>query len=97
MQKYGLFVKLTALSGKEDELSKFLTSAADLANAEVGTKNWYAFKENENTFGIFDTFDSENDRRIHLNGKIASALMEKAPELIAGTVTIHSFDILAQK
>jgi len=35
------------------------------------------------TYGIFDTFADESGRQAHLTGKVAQALMAKAPELFA--------------
>ena len=53
-----------------------------------GTITWYAFRIDASTFGIFDTFSDEEGREAHLGGKIAKALMENAPELLA-TATIY--------
>jgi quinol monooxygenase YgiN len=92
-----LAAKLVAKPGKEAELEAFLTSALDLANTEPLTVTWYAIKFNENTFGIFDTFESDEGRDAHLNGKIAAALMAKADELLAEPPKIDKVDILAAK
>lgn len=97
MIKFGLLATLEAKPGKEKEVEDFLKSALPLAQAEPGTLTWYAFKLNSNTFGIFDTFESEEGRQAHLNGPIAKALMEKASELLSKDPVIEQMDILASK
>jgi quinol monooxygenase YgiN len=49
------------------------------------------------TFGIFDAFPDEAGREAHLGGRVASALMAKAPELLASPPVIEKFDVLAYK
>ena len=97
MIKFGLLATLEAKPGKEKEVEDFLKSALPLAQAEPGTLTWYALKLTSNTFGIFDTFESEEGRQAHLNGPIAKALMEKASELLSKDPVIEQIDILASK
>jgi len=75
----------------------FLKSAQPLAENEEETITWYAFKINENTFGIFDSFEGVEGRQAHLSGPIAKALMENAAELLASDPVIEQVDILASK
>ena len=89
--------KLVAKPGKEAEVEALLTSALALANQEPLTVTWYAVKFNENTFGIFDTFASDEGRDAHLNGQIAAALMAKSGELLAEPPQIDKVDVLAAK
>ena len=89
--------KLVAKPGKEAEVEALLTSALALANQEPLTVTWYAVKFNENTFGIFDTFASDEGRDAHLNGQIAAALMAKADELLEEPPQIDKVDVLAAK
>lgn len=97
MVKKALLVRLEAKAGKEKELETFLNSGLSLAEAEPDTVHWFAFRINETTFGIYDTFTAEEGRDAHLNGAIAKALMEKAPDLLAGNPQIEKVDILAAK
>ncbi|OSZ79966.1 antibiotic biosynthesis monooxygenase [Chitinophagaceae bacterium IBVUCB2] len=97
MVNKGLLVRLQAKPGKEKELEKFLQSALPLALEETGTESWYAIRITESTFAIFDTFANDADRDIHLNGAIAKALMEKAPDLLTSTPFIEKVDLLAVK
>ena len=68
-----------------------------LAQQETGTIAWYAFAEDEGSYGIFDTFDTEAGRQAHLDGPIAKALMQKASELLAEPPKIHKIKLLADK
>ncbi|MEP7149761.1 MAG: antibiotic biosynthesis monooxygenase [Acidobacteriota bacterium] len=92
-----LAVKLVAKPGKEADVEAFLNSGLGLVNEEPLTVTWYALKFNDSTFGIFDTFDSDEGRDAHLNGKVAEALMAKADELFAEPPQIDKVDILAAK
>jgi quinol monooxygenase YgiN len=49
------------------------------------------------TFGIFDAFPNEAGRQAHLSGRVAAALMAKAPELLAKPPAIEKIDVLAAK
>ena len=97
MVKVGLFVRLEAKAGKAAELSELLRGALALANEEEQTVVWYALQFGPTTFGIFDAFGAESGRTAHLSGKIAAALMAKAPELLAVTPNIERVDVLASK
>ncbi|CAN5511282.1 antibiotic biosynthesis monooxygenase [soil metagenome] len=97
MVKKAIFVKLKAKSGKEAEVEAFLNSGLQLVEDEPLTVNWYALKFDDSTFGIFDTFDGEEGRDAHLNGKVAEALMAKADELLAESPKIEKVDVLAAK
>lgn len=97
MVKTGLWVRLEAKPGKEDEVAQFLTGALPLAQNEPATTAWFAIKIGPSTFGIFDVFPDEAGRQAHLNGPIAAALMKKAAELLAQPPAIENLDILAAK
>jgi quinol monooxygenase YgiN len=97
MVQVGLFARLEAKPGKEGEVAALLKSALPLANAEPATTVWFALKLGPSTFGIFDAFPDDAGRQAHLAGQIASALMAKAPELLALPPSIESVDILAAK
>ena len=97
MAKLALYVPLKAKPGKESEVGDFLRSALPLVQEEAGTLNWYAIEEAPGQYAIFDTFDTEDDRQAHLDGKVAGALMENASELLAEPPRIHKIKILAAK
>lgn len=97
MAKLALYVHLKAKPGRGADVASFLKSARPLAQQEPGTLTWYAFTQDDESFGIFDTFETEAARQAHLNGPIAKALMAKAGELLAEPPTIHKIEILADK
>lgn len=97
MVSKGLFVKLVAKPGKEADVEAFLNSGLALVNDEPLTVTWYAVKFNDNTFGIFDTFQADEGRDAHLSGKVAAALMANAAELLLDGPSIDKIDILASK
>lgn len=97
MVKFGILAKVVAKPGKEQEAEDFLKSALPLAQAEQGTIQWFAFKIDQSTFGIFDTFEKDEGRQAHLTGDIAKALMAKAPDLFSEAPEIKQIDILAAK
>ena len=97
MVKFALFARLEAKPGKEAEVESFLKSALPLVQEEPKTMQWYGLRLGPTTFGIFDTFQDESGRNAHLTGKVAAALMAKAPELFAGSPKIEKADILAAK
>jgi quinol monooxygenase YgiN len=97
MVKVGLYVRLEAKPGKESELAQFLKGGQALAQEERATTVWYALRFGPSTFGIFDAFEAESGREAHLKGPIATALMTKAPDLLAEPPRIEKVDILASK
>lgn len=97
MPKFALYVPLKAKPGKESDVAAFLESALPLVQDEPGTLTWYAIEEAPGAYAIFDTFDTEDDRRAHLEGKVAAALMEKAEDLFADPPQIHKLTLLAAK
>jgi quinol monooxygenase YgiN len=99
MSKYALYVPIEAKPGKEQAVADFLRSALPLVNSEPGTVAWFAIEEGPGKFAIFDTFDDENGREAHLNGKVAAALMEKARagDLFAKPPEIFKIAVLADK
>ena len=92
-----LLLRLVAKTGKEDALLQLLRDGLLFVNQEPKTINWYAFKINETTFGIFDTFPDEEGLHLHHSGKLAEAIMKAAPELLAENPIIEAADILAYK
>lgn len=95
--KHGLLATLEAKPGRGDDLGAFLEAGRALAAAEPQTITWYAFKITETTYGIFDTFDTEDGRQAHLEGEIPTALGQVAPDLLAQAPDIRTVDIVAVK
>ena len=92
-----LLVRLEAKPGKEEEVAQFLNSALPKVEDEDATVAWFAVQFGPTSFGIFDSFPDEMGREAHLNGKVAAALMARAPDLFASPPVIERLDILASK
>jgi quinol monooxygenase YgiN len=97
MLTVGLFVRLEAKPGKENDVAAFLTQGLELANQEKTTPLWFALRLGATTFAIFDAFADESGRQNHLNGPIAAALMGRASELLASPPSIERADVLGAK
>ena len=92
-----LYVPLKPKPGKENDLKEFLGNGLGLAQEEPETVTWYAFEQSDGTMAIFDTFEGDEGRQAHLDGKVAEALMANADELLAEPPEIHHVDVLAAK
>ena len=97
MTNVALLIRFEAKPGKEQEVAQFLRGALPLAQAEPGTTVWFGIQIGPSTFGIFDAFPDESGRQAHLSGKIAAALMAKAPDLLVHPPSIEKVDVLAVK
>jgi quinol monooxygenase YgiN len=93
----GILALLEAKPGKGGELAAFLKAGRELAVAEAGTVTWYAFKISDTSYGIFDTFASDDARTAHINGQIPAALANVSADLLASEPDIRPVDVLAVK
>ncbi len=97
MVKVALYVRLEAKPGKEAAVESFLRSGLSIVQEEPATTAWFALRMGPRTFGIFDAFPDEAGRQAHLAGRVAAALMSKAPELLEKPPAIEKVDVLAAK
>ena len=97
MVRTALYVRLEAKPGKEQEVTDFLRAGLPLVQEEPATTAWFGIQMGPTTFGIFDAFPDEAGRDAHLSGKVAAALMAKAPDLLAEPPKIQKVDVLAAK
>jgi len=97
MVTVALLVRLEAKSGKEAEVEAFLKSGLAIVEEEPDTTAWFAIRLGPSTFGIFDAFPGEAGRQAHLAGRVAAALMAKAPDLLSEPPSIEKVDVLAAK
>ena len=58
---------------------------------------WYAFKISDTSYGIFDTFATDDARTAHINGQIPAALAEVSADLLARAPDIQPVSLLAVK
>lgn len=96
-RKFGLLAKFEAQAGKEAQVAQWLEDQLKTATDELGTVTWYGFQINERTFGIFDTFDEEVARQVHINGPIPDSLGAITKEMLTGPPVIRQIDLLAVK
>ncbi|KAJ7716687.1 hypothetical protein B0H16DRAFT_1388619 [Mycena metata] len=97
---FALLVPAIAKSDQVNATQKFLKGAIPLVQAEPGTIQWYGVQFTDvepPTFAIFDTFNSEDDRNTHLNGKVAGALFANADTLFDATPVVNKANVLASK
>ena len=97
MVTVGLLVRLEAKAGKEAEVAQLLKEGLSLVLEEPATLTWFAIRIGPATFGIFDAFADDDGRRAHLAGRLAAALMARAPDLLAQPPSIDQVDVLAAK
>ncbi len=94
----GLLVTMKAKAGKEQEVKNFLFSGLPLVLQEPKTVSWFGFQIDDNTFGIFDTFELEEGRKTHLKGEVAKALLSNAEHLLENfdaNVSIEFVNVIA--
>jgi quinol monooxygenase YgiN len=94
--KVGLWVRLEAAAGREEELADFLRAGQALVEAEPATTVWYAVRLGPSSFAIFDAFADDAGRDAHLGGAVARGLGEHA-DLFAQPPAIERVDVLASK
>ncbi len=97
MVTVALYVRLEAKPGKEAGVEAFLKGGLPIVQEEPDTIAWFGIRMGPTTFGIFDVFPDEKGRQAHLSGRVAAALMAKAPELFAKPPVIEKVDVFAAK
>ncbi|HET6358592.1 putative quinol monooxygenase [Streptomyces sp. NPDC002659] len=93
----GLLARIEAKPEYADKVEALLKDALQLAREEEHTVTWFAFRESATTFGVFDTFENEEGRTGHLQGRIAAALMQAAETMLSSAPDIRPVDLLAVK
>jgi quinol monooxygenase YgiN len=93
----GLLVRIEAKPGKEEDVASLLRNAVPIVEGEEPfTNTWFAVRFDPSNFGIFDTFEDNDDRQDHLGGKVAAALAN-ARDLLARPPVIEKFDVYGAK
>jgi quinol monooxygenase YgiN len=93
----GLVVRLEAKPGREADVKKFLEDGLAVVEEEPATTAWFAIQWGPSTFGIVDFFPDDAGREAHLSGRVAAALLQNAPALLAEPPGIEKVDVLAAK
>ncbi|MET8333120.1 antibiotic biosynthesis monooxygenase [Streptosporangium canum] len=97
MVTLGFLIPLEAKPGKEAEVESFLREALPLAEAESATTAWFAIRMSPSLYAIVDFFPDEPGREAHLQGEIAKALTERAPDLFEKPPNIIKTQVIAAK
>lgn len=95
--KIGLLARIEAKPEYADQVEAMLRGAVESAEQEQYTVTWYSFRQDATTFGVFDTFDDEEGRQAHLQGRIAAALMGAAETMLSSAPVITPVDLLGVK
>ena len=95
--RIGILALLEAKPGKGADLGAFLESGRAIAATEPGTVTWYAFKLSDTSYGIFDTFETDDALQAHLGGQIPQALSQVGPDLLAQDPDIRTVEVIAVK
>jgi quinol monooxygenase YgiN len=93
----GILAVFEAKPGKGEALATFLRKSRELAATEEKTVTWCAFKIDDSSYGVFDTFESEESREAHMVGELSQAFAGVAPELLAGEPEIRAVEVIATK
>lgn len=97
MIRFGLFIELVARAEREHDVAAFLIDALPAVQLESGTICWFGVRLDHSTFAIFDAFESEEARDVHLAGAIAEALADRAGDLLAQPPRIRKLEVLSAK
>lgn len=97
MLTHGLLARMKATWNRTDETEQFLKSALTQVQGEPATAVWFALRFGHGEYGIFDAFATEQGRQAHLQGQVATTLMEQAPQLLDRSPDIDTVDIIASK
>ena len=95
--KLGLLALLEAKPGKGDELGAFLEAGRALAVKRQAPSRGTPSRSATPTYGIFDSFETEDARQAHLGGQIPTALGQVAADLLAKDPDIRTVDVIAVK
>lgn len=95
--KIGLLARIEAKPEHADEVAAMLIGAVELALEERNTVTWFAFRESDTVFGVFDTFNDQSGRQAHMAGQIAAALMGATATKLAAPPDIRPVDLLSFK
>jgi hypothetical protein len=92
----GLFFRIDATWGKEDELARYLEADLPRELEELPTAAWFAVRFSATSFGVFHAFPAIEGQDTHVGDRIAAALREHA-DLWDQTPVVEGFDVLAER
>ena len=93
----GLLFRLTATTGTEDDVSRFLESELDAAIRELPLAEWHALRFGIVDFGVLAIFDDRAGEQSHVGDRVAEVLADRADGLLTGPPEVESFDVLMSR
>ncbi len=97
MNNIGLLIRIKSKPESSERVAQLLENAVNLVQNEKHTLTWYSFRIDKDTFGIFDTFNDENGKEVHLQGPLMQLLSNHTEELMIGPPEIEKIQILSAK
>jgi hypothetical protein len=91
-----LLIRLEAKPGSRT-IAECFHSALTMAQAESATTVWFEVRLGFSTLGVVDAFPHQSGREIHLQDRIATAMLAKDHELFAHPPAIETIDELTSK
>jgi quinol monooxygenase YgiN len=97
MASVGLFVRLHAKPGKEEDVTTFLEGIMPLIREEPSTTALVGVRFGPGEFGIFNVFPDEAGREAHEHGQAAATLFQRSDELFASPPSVEPMDVVSAK
>lgn len=97
MDKKGVLIRLDVKAGMDDQVEEFLQSALSFVDGNSRPSAWYGLRFGRSEYGIFDVFESEEERHAYLDGPVTKKMMENAAVLLNEPPEIMEVEILAEK
>src|SRR4051812_48000424 len=92
-----LLIHLDAKHDMESAVEEVLAGAVPDVRQESGTRAWFALRFGRGEYAIFDVFPDEAGREAHLDGAVATGLIERSVELFTRPPRVERLDVLASK
>lgn len=92
-----LMVRLDAKPEHAAAVAQMLADGRAVVLDEPHTPYWFAARMSPTSFGIFDAFPTDADRTAHLQGRLATSLLAKAPVVLASAPAIDRVEIIGRK
>jgi quinol monooxygenase YgiN len=93
----GLLLTFKAKPGRELEVEELLRQARELVESERNTTAWFAMHTENGEYGIFDVFPANEDRFMHLVGRVPRELAKNAFTLMGSMPELELLNVQAEK
>lgn len=92
-----ILLTFRAKAGHEAEVEQFLREARALVMEEPKTFAWWAIRQADGHYGIFDVFPDNAGRFAHLTGLVPRELARHSPTLLGSVPDLTLIDVLSAK